>query len=262
MGRIPIMLWAAAACVASPAAQWASGSPLAYTLAPGVLALAIWAGHRLTRSEMGLRAPAPAGIALALAVPGAVAALLAAVAGLMGQLNPAEVPLAGAAQMAGMSFAVTFVLALLTEDGFFRGALWGGARRAGLSEFGALALTSAAFAAWHIAAAAMIPDFEVPAAWRAVYIGNMLLAGLIFGLLRTISGSLLAPALAHAAWNTLAYGLFGHGSDPGLLGIADIGLIDPERGLAGLALNALAAGVLVQVARGRTAGRRLADATA
>ncbi|MFN3582508.1 type II CAAX prenyl endopeptidase Rce1 family protein [Phenylobacterium sp.] len=254
MRRTWIALWAAAACVGSPAAQWATGSPLAYTLAPGVLALAMWAGRRLTRAEMGLSAPSPAGIALALFTPCAVAAVLAFAAGLMGQLHPAEVPLAAVAQMAGMSFAVTFVLALLTEDGFFRGALWGGCRRAGLSAFGALALTSAAFAAWHIAAAAMIPDFEVPPAWRAVYIGNMLLAGVIFGLLRMISGSLLAPALAHAAWNTLAYGLFGHGADPGLLGIADIGLLDPERGLAGLAVNALAVGALFHIARRRHMG--------
>lgn len=61
----------------------------------------------------------------------------------------------------------------------------------------------------------------------------------LWGLMRQLSGSVLVATVSHAAWNGLAYSLFGFGSHAGLLEIPDPLWLDPERGIAALVLNGL-----------------------
>jgi hypothetical protein len=64
-----------------------------------------------------------------------------------------------------------------------------------------------------------------------------MLLGLCWGLLRMGSGSVLVACTAHASWNALVYVLFGYGMQNGLLGIDNITIFGPERGVLGLLVN-------------------------
>lgn len=242
------VLAAVAAIAASPLAQHFTGSALAFSLAPAGVALVVVALARPGRAWLGLTAPSAAGLGLAWLAPAVVMLGCAGLAAAVDGLNAQMPPMGQLLQMAAMSFAVTFVLALITEDGFFRGALWALCRKAGGGARAALVFTSVAFALWH-AAATRLPGFELPLAVVPVYLLNMALVGLMFGLLRQISGSLVAPAMAHALWNTLAYGFFGQGTSPGLLGIERYWIFDPERGWAGCAVTAAVVGALYAMTR-------------
>ena len=70
-----------------------------------------------------------------------------------------------------------------------------------------------------------------------VYLANATLLGLIWGLLRLISGSVLVASVSHAVWNAFAYGLFGFGEEVGALSITNTPLFGPEVGYLGLLLN-------------------------
>ena len=61
--------------------------------------------------------------------------------------------------------------------------------------------------------------------------------GLIFGLLRLLSGSIIVASVCHGVWNGLAYALFGIGEKAGALGIQDSWLFGLEVGLSGIVIN-------------------------
>jgi uncharacterized protein len=104
----------------------------------------------------------------------------------------------------------------LPEELIFRGALFALLRRRG-STARALALSSVLFGLWHVFPALdSLPANATDAArgrvrpgrWVLAASGTVLattVAGYGFGLLRTRSGSVLAPALVHAALNTSAF---------------------------------------------------------
>lgn len=100
----------------------------------------------------------------------------------------------------------------LAEELIFRGALFALLRRRG-STARALALSSVLFGLWHVFPAlnALPSDVRAgtrPARWALAASGTVLattIAGYGFGWLRTRSGSVLAPALVHAALNTSAF---------------------------------------------------------
>jgi len=171
-------------------------------------------------------------------------------------LYPAVVPgalalaalAAGAAAPAGTDWPKTGVNALLggtvgtlaillTEEGFFRGWLWAASTRAGLSPRGVLLTTTVVFTAWHVSAVTLTGEFGLPAPRIPVFLANVFLIGLVWGLVRLQGGSVLAPSVSHAVWNALVYGLFGFGTRTGGLGIAATDLFGPEVGLFGLAAN-------------------------
>jgi membrane protease YdiL (CAAX protease family) len=128
-------------------------------------------------------------------------------------------------------------MVLLTEEGFFRGWLWGSFARAGLSRKKTLVVTSLLFTTWHISAVTSGTSYGLPWPQVPIYLANALLLGLIWGLLRLISGSTLVPSVSHAVWNAGAYGLFAYGTKTGALGIVDTALLGPEVGILGLLLN-------------------------
>lgn len=63
------------------------------------------------------------------------------------------------------------------------------------------------------------------------------LIGGVFGLIRLLSGSVIAAALCHAVWNGLDYPLFGYGEKVGALGIQQTHIYGPEVGILGIGLN-------------------------
>jgi membrane protease YdiL (CAAX protease family) len=144
---------------------------------------------------------------------------------------------------------VGIVLGLLTEEGLFRGLLWGLLRARGEKSGRILVLTSLVFLIWHVPVVLMEFGAEFPRSAIPIYLGNVLLLGLNWGLLRMISGSIIVASVSHAVWNGLAYKFFGFGSEYGVLATSSFQIFDPERGLVGLILNAAVFIVLFKWAR-------------
>lgn len=201
----------------------------------GVFVLA-WALTRLSRREMGLRIGSRRAYLLALGYPLAVTALLAFVAMIFGQVS-IEGSAPGIALGVLTMFAGTAVGVLLTEEGFFRGWLWGSLEKGSVGTTGILLWTSVAFFLWHVPTATIEPEYRPPAGVVPVYLANVIVLGLTWGLVRLLSGSIIVASFCHAAWNALVYEFFKYGGKTGSLGIDDFHIFDPERGWVGLGLN-------------------------
>ncbi len=252
MGRMAIAFGIAAAVLA-PVLELATGSPLPYLFVLTVLAGLAWGIWRLRRGEFGWRWGGRDHL-VALTYPVLAMAPLVILALIFGRVAIDSTELPSAAGEFGLMIASTWVGVLITEDGFFRGALWGLGVRAGWTRRMVLVWTSLAFLAWHVAVPLIEEGFKLPAAQIPVYYANVLLLGLCWGLLRLVSGSLLVPVTAHAIWNGLAYVLFGYGTKNGLLGIEQVGIYGPERGVLGVGVN-----LAVLIWMLRWAGRRGVD---
>lgn len=199
--------------------------------------LLFWLLQRQTRVELGLILGSGRDYGLALLYPVVVlgaAALVALLADAV-SLEGADWNKFALNLLAGSTAGV--LMGLLTEEGFFRGWLWGAFRRAQASNGTALVATSLWFTAWHVSAVTSGTDYGLPWSQVPVYLVNATLMGLIWGLMRLLSGSILVASVSHAVWNACAYGLFGFGTKTGELGIANTALYGPEVGLLGLVLN-------------------------
>ena len=131
----------------------------------------------------------------------------------------------------------TILVAILTEEGFFRGWLWGSLGRAGETPTRILVWTSVAFSLWHVSAVALKTGFNLPSAQIPVFLVNAAVLGAIWGLLRRLSGSVVVASVSHGVWNGMTYVLFGYGTRVGALGIEDTAFYGPEVGVLGLGLN-------------------------
>jgi hypothetical protein len=143
---------------------------------------------------------------------------------------------AGKAALISLS---TFIAVTITEEGFFRGWLWGSLEKAGEKTGRVLVWTSVAFALWHVSWVTLTADGKLPAAQVPVFIVNVIVMGAIWGMMRWISGSVLVASLAHGVWNGIDYVFFAYGTKTGALGIANTVVYGPEVGFLGLALNVI-----------------------
>lgn len=207
--------------------------------------------QRLSRREVGLVWGPPRHYRQALLQPLLVigAATLAAVIG--GAVSFAEADWGNfwVNLIAGGLSAI--LLSVITEEGFFRGWLWASLKSVGCSERHTLIWTSLAFALWHVSPVTLATGYDLPAAQIPVYLGNVVLLGLVWGMLRLVSGSVIVASVAHGVWNGLAYALFAFGTKVGALGVTETWIYGPEVGYIGLALNALYAAVLWLWIKGR-----------
>jgi membrane protease YdiL (CAAX protease family) len=211
----------------------------------------LWIAVRLNRREVGFRIGRLSDYAVAVAYPIVVIGTLAGIAWLAGDVAG---QLGGSTWSGiGVMFAATFPGVLISEEGFFRGTLWGLGRRAGWSSRQIVGWTSITFAAWHIAVPLIEEPFRLPPGQLGVYLVNATLLGLAWGLIRLGSGSMLVACMAHAVWNALVYTLFGYGPKSADLGVSRIGTFDPERGVLGLVANALVVAALLLWLRSRSA---------
>ncbi|MGE0180094.1 MAG: lysostaphin resistance A-like protein [Sphingomonas sp.] len=202
------------------------------------LMFALWYLTGLSRREMGFAWGAPRHHALALIHPLAVIGAATAIAIAAGAVNFEETDWARALANFGLIAVSTFLVAIVTEEGFFRGWLWGALARSMRSDESVLILSSLAFALWHASAVLLPTGFDIPRAQVPVFLANATLLGATWGVLRWRSGSLIVASVSHGLWNGLAYSLFGFGAQSGALGVSDTALFGPEVGLFGLGLNA------------------------
>ncbi|MEO2174793.1 MAG: CPBP family intramembrane glutamic endopeptidase, partial [bacterium] len=136
------------------------------------------------------------------------------------------------------------IMVLITEEGFFRGWLWASLGKAGLSERWVLVVSSLLFTIWHLSAVSLDTGFDLPLQEIPIYLVNATLLGLIFGMTRMLSGSVVVAAVCHAIWNGFDYPLFGFGKKIGSLGIDQIQIYGPEVGLLGIVFNGFFAAAL------------------
>ena len=241
MGRIAFGVAAAICCTTLlDATGYAVLSAL--PLIP-LLVLFAWL-DRLSLSEIGVRFGGGEYYGFAIAHPLFVLGAIAAVAQSFGALDLSAFDPGRALMNIALLVAATFVMAVLTEEGFFRGWMWAALGKQGATPSTALLATTAAFVLWHVSFVFLSGEFAFGTAQIPLFFVNATLLGLIWGLLRMGSGSILVSSIGHGVWNGLVYVLFGVGSNIGALGIRDVALYGPEVGLLGVILNALSAGVL------------------
>jgi membrane protease YdiL (CAAX protease family) len=212
-----------------------------------VLTLGFWGSQRLSRISVGLTIGRPIDYVLALAYPLIVLTLGSAIAIFSEAAHAAFARLNISHVLIGASVGI--LAALLTEEGFFRGWLWGSLESAKVGPYRVLILTSVAFAVWHLSYATLAKGYTLPPLQVAIFIANAAVMGTIWGLLRLISGSVVVSAVSHSVWNAIAYVLFGEGPKIGLLGVTQTSLYGAEVGVIGLALNCIFAVALLQLAR-------------
>jgi len=208
-----------------------------------LLLLFWWLSH-LSRTEVGFKAGRAKDYGMAVLFPAAVMGVIALIACLAGAVDLTKTNWSKTAANLALMTISTFLVAIVTEEGFFRGWLWGSLEKAGMKTGSVLICSSIAFALWHISAVTLDPDFKPPAAQIPVYLCNAAVIGAVWGLLRAESGSIVVASLSHGLWNGMAYVLFGFGTHMGSLGIRNTAVFGPENSLLGLGLNLLFACLL------------------
>jgi hypothetical protein len=208
------------------------------------LMLLFWYLDALSRSEMGFKWGRPADFALALLYPLVVIGLIAIAAAFAGAVDLSKTNWQKALLNLFIVTISTALVAIVTEEGFFRGWLWGSLRRTRMSESYVLIYTSIAFSAWHISAVTLDTDFRPTPYQIPIYLVNAALIGIVWGILRSISSSIIVASFSHGFWNGIAYVFFGFGTKIGALGIRNTGIFGPEIGVLGLIANAMFAFLL------------------
>lgn len=203
-----------------------------------------WYLQRLSRVEIGLVWARRRDYALAVLYPAVVLALVALIAWASGAASVAKVDWGLTLLNLAGQIAVTTVLAIVTEEGIFRGWLWGALQRAGIGRFAIFAWTSIAFGFWHLSTALLPTPFHPALAQVPVYIANAIAIGFVWAQLRQLSGSIVVTSVSHGFWNGTVYVLFGYGTTVGIFGIHNTAVFGPEIGLVGLGLNVFFAAAL------------------
>jgi membrane protease YdiL (CAAX protease family) len=221
------------------------------------LTLGLWWFQRLSRIRIGLTLGRPVDYVRAVAYPLIILGLGALIAIFGGAAHPSTLgwPVINRVLI---SASVGILGVLLTEEGFFRGWLWGSLESANVGRYRVLVVTSLAFAAWHISYATLAKGYVLPPAQVAIFIANAAVMGAIWGLLRLMSGSIVVSSVSHSVWNAIAYALFGEGPKIGLLGVTQTSLYGAEVGVIGLVLNCIFAAALFAVHTKHRASVRLA----
>lgn len=208
------------------------------------LAGLFWYLQKFSRAEIGLVWGPPYAYGLAIAYPIIVLGVIGLIALTAGAVDTSEADWNKAFLNMALMSSTGVIMGMITEEGFFRGWLWAALKRAGKSDTYVLIWTSLAFTAWHISAISLDTGFDVPANEIPIYLVNATLLGLIWGLLRQISGSVIVSAVCHSVWNGIDYPLYGFGEKVGALGIEQTHIFGPEVGVIGVGVNLVVVGAL------------------
>jgi len=201
------------------------------------LVLVFWAIQRLSRKSMGIALGRLPHYGLALLHPAVVIGAVSLVCLAAGAVDVGNVDWPKIRSEFLAAVAISIPRGLLTEEAFFRGWLFGALERAGMSELKTATWTAVAFALWHIPAVTMSTEDALPVAQVPVLLVNAVVIGATWGMLRSISGSIVVTSVCHAVWNAAVYVLFGFGTTVGALGVTQTALFGPESGYLGLGLN-------------------------
>jgi membrane protease YdiL (CAAX protease family) len=209
----------------------------ALTLFPLMLLFWVWDRHSLT--SLGFVWGTPRSYFLAALWPLLVVGPLVLIAFAAGAIDLTHTHWRKSLMNLALLVVLTILVAIVTEEGFFRGWLWASLSRAGLGPTSVLFLTSIAFALGHVSTAVLDTGFNPPPAQIPIYLLVAVVVGVTLGLLRSISGSVIVSSLGHGIWNGVAYVLFGGGTKVGALGVVNTAVFGPETGILGLAANSI-----------------------
>lgn len=201
------------------------------------LAGVFWFLQRFSRQEIGLLWGQLRHYGLALLYPVFVLGATTLLAAAFGAIDTGDTDWNKTLANVGLMSSIGILMVLITEEGFFRGWLWASLKRSGQNDAQVLVWSTLAFTAWHVSAIALDTGFDVPANEVPIYLINATLIGGVFGMIRLMSGSVIAPSLCHAVWNGLDYPMFGFGEKVGALGIQQTHIYGPEVGILGIGLN-------------------------
>jgi hypothetical protein len=163
-----------------------------------------WYLQKFSRAEIGLAWGPPYAYGLALAYPAIVLSLIGLIAFLAGAVDTSQA-----------DWNKTFLnMALMSSTGVI------------------------------LVAISLDTGFDVPANEIPIYLVNATFLGLVWGLLRQVSGSVVVPAVCHSVWNGIDYPLYGFGEKVGALGIEQTHIYGPEVGIIVVAINAVVVGAL------------------
>ena len=206
---------------------------------PLILILAYWT--KMNGKELGLEFGSLKDYIWAILYPLSICSVIIVIALVTGNIGGVQYS-GETTGMIAYLFVYTLILAFTTEEGFFRGWLFGILERGKLNPKLILLLTGLAFASWHLPLFFLNSSFT----WSMlpIYITGGIIGGVTFGLLRYISGSIIVSSFSHALWNAVVYILFGFGSTVGILGIKMTNIFSPESGLLGLAFGIIFMAVL------------------
>ncbi|HEY2554495.1 MAG TPA: CPBP family intramembrane glutamic endopeptidase [Candidatus Cybelea sp.] len=237
------------AAVAVTSAMDATGLSALSSLPLLPLLAIFWYLQRFSAKEIGFAWGRPQVLrsyGLAIAYPLVVMGAIAGIAALTGAFHPAGAPHSKHSVWFNLLLVggTTIPVALLTEEGFFRGWFWASLRRTGQGKAAIVILTSLAFAIWHWSSVTLPTGFNPPISQVPVFLLNAALLGAAWGMMRLLSGSIVVASVSHGVWNGLAYVLFGFGTRVGALGVANTAMYGPEVGVLGLLLNLGLAAVL------------------
>ena len=207
------------------------------------LAIGFWLLDRMPRASVGLTWGRWSHYCLAALYPVLVLGAVAVICVAAGAADLSTVNWQKGLRNVAIVAISTALVAILTEEGFFRGWLWASLRLAGIGETRVLLWSSVAFALWHLSWVTLTSD-RLPLGQIPVFIVNAAVIGAIWGLMRWISGSVIVASVSHGLWNGLDYVFLGVGTKIGALGIADTAFYGPEVGILGLAINAAFAAAL------------------
>ncbi len=242
------LAWPLAGSVAAigiTTAMDASGLSAFSALPLALLLFVFWRAQHLSRTELGVVWGRGGAYALAAAFPLIVMGAGVTIAFSQRAMDLSHADWRKAALNVALISLSTMLVALITEEGFFRGWLWASLARAGRGKVFILIATSVVFMLWHISAVTLETGFNPPPEQVPIFLSNALVLGIVWGMLRLASGSVVVSSLSHGVWNGLAYALFGFGKHVGALGIRETGIYGPEVGVLGLALNLALALALV-----------------
>jgi membrane protease YdiL (CAAX protease family) len=196
-----------------------------------------WSLQKFNRDDIGWVWGAAKYYGVAVGYPIVVLGAIVVLAYVFGAVDTSDANWKIALVNMALGSSIGVVMVVITEEGFFRGWLWASLRRLGLADVQVLLATSVIFTLWHVSAVSLDTGFNIPAREIPIYLTNATLLGVIFGLLRLASGSIVVASVCHAVWNAIAYALFGFGENVGELGIEATHIFGPEVGLVGIVFN-------------------------
>src|SRR5438045_2499738 len=168
---------------------------LAFSALPLIPLMALfWLLQRFSRIEIGFVWGTRRAYALAVLYPLIVIGTLVFVVAISGAIDTAHTNWRKAGLNLVLVSVSTVLVAIVTEEGFFRGWLWASLRHAGVKPVWVLVTSSLAFSLWHLSAVVFDTGFNPSAAQVPVFMINAAALGAIWGLMRWISGSVIVSS--------------------------------------------------------------------
>ncbi|MCH8201786.1 MAG: CPBP family intramembrane metalloprotease [Proteobacteria bacterium] len=156
----------------------------ALILAP--LMAVFWFLEKFSKDQIGLKLGRPGDYGLAVLYPLVVVGAAVAIAAMAGEVQVADIDWPKAAKNMALIAVSTVIGVMITEEGFFRGALWASFKKGGLSNTQVLLWSSVAFGLWHLSWVTLAGGYELAPAFIPIFILNATLLGAVWGALRML----------------------------------------------------------------------------